>query len=208
MRELYALRPDRMRVVPGADGWAGGLRLHRRRPHRALRPERARRCRRSCISRCFNPLDDHYGLSAAGGRRGRGRHPQRGGEVEQGAARQRGAAVRRAGLCRAGRRGALRQPVRAAQAANWSRPTRARSMPAGRCCSKAGSTGRRCRCRPRTWISWRPSTPRRARSRWPSACRRCCSASRATTPIRTTRRPTACSGARPCCRSPTASAAR
>ena len=81
------------------------------------------------------------------------------------------------------------------------------AMPGGRCCSKAGSTGRRCRSRPRTWTSWRPSTPRRARSRSPSACRRCCSAFPATTPIRTTRRPTACSGAAPCCRWPTASAA-
>ena len=68
-----------------------------------------RRCRRSCISTLFHPLDDHYGLSAARSRRRRGRHPQRGGEVEQGAARQRGAALRRAGLFRAGRRGALRR---------------------------------------------------------------------------------------------------
>ena len=47
-------------------------------------------------------------------------------------------------------------------------------MPAGRCCSKAGSTGRRCRFRQRTWIL--PSRKRapRARSRSPSACRRCC----------------------------------
>jgi hypothetical protein len=28
-------------------------------------------------------------------------------------------------------------------------------MPAGRCCWKAGSTGRRCRSRPRTWTSSR-----------------------------------------------------
>ncbi len=31
-------------------------------------------------------------------------------------------------------------------------------MPGGLCCSKAGSTGSRWRCRPRTWTSWRPST--------------------------------------------------
>ena len=33
------------------------------------------------------------------------------------------------------------------------RKPRAPPMPGGRCCSKAGSTGRRCRFRPRTWIS-------------------------------------------------------
>src|SRR5205085_7149956 len=77
-----------------------------------------------------------------------------------------------------------------------------------RCCSKAGSTGRRCRSRPRTWNFWRSSTPPRARSRSPSACHRCCSAFPATTLLPTTRRPTGCSGGRPCCRSQRASAAR
>ena len=50
-RELYALRPDRMRVVPGADGWplawdytvgASTVRF----------PRREAGCSRSCISRC------------------------------------------------------------------------------------------------------------------------------------------------------------
>ena len=45
--------------------------------------------------------------SAARAGCGRDRHAQCGGELEQGAARQCGAAVRRAGLCRAGRRGAV-----------------------------------------------------------------------------------------------------
>ena len=49
VRELYALRPDRMKVVPGADGWAeayeysvGG---------RSVRFDQhgIRKCRRSCI---------------------------------------------------------------------------------------------------------------------------------------------------------------
>ena len=50
VRELYALRPDRMRVVPGAGRLAGGLRIcgRRRAPCASIR---ARRCRRSCISR-------------------------------------------------------------------------------------------------------------------------------------------------------------
>ncbi|MBS7702510.1 phage portal protein [Chelatococcus asaccharovorans] len=60
-RELFALRPDRMRVVPGADGWpeafdytigGGTVRFRQDEPlppilHLSL----------------FNPVDDHYGLS-------------------------------------------------------------------------------------------------------------------------------------------------
>jgi len=62
VRELHALRPDRMRVVPGADGWpeaydyavAGrGLRFDQSAP--PLPP--------ILHLSAFNPLDDHYGLS-------------------------------------------------------------------------------------------------------------------------------------------------
>ena len=63
MRELYALRPDRMRVVPGADGWPEAYEYTAGGRTRALRRRARRRCRRSCISRCFTPLDDHYGLA-------------------------------------------------------------------------------------------------------------------------------------------------
>lgn len=56
-RELYALRADRMRAVPGADGWAeayvyaaGG---------REMRLPRAD----VLHLKFFHPLDDHYGLS-------------------------------------------------------------------------------------------------------------------------------------------------
>ena len=59
--ELHVLRPDRMRVVPGADGWpaaydyAVGQRAHRfdvTGPRPPL-----------CHLRAFHPQDDHYGLS-------------------------------------------------------------------------------------------------------------------------------------------------
>jgi len=60
--ELHALRPDRMRVIPGADGWpvayeykVGG-RKHRFDMTGALAP--------ICHLRSFHPQDDHYGLSA------------------------------------------------------------------------------------------------------------------------------------------------
>ena len=76
-----------------------------------------------------------------------------------------------------------------------------RAMPAGRCCSKAGSTGRRWRCRRRTWISSRRKQRRGARDR--ARLRRAADAARHS------RRQHLCqlpggqpraSAARPCCR--------
>jgi HK97 family phage portal protein len=62
VRELYALRPDRMRVVPGADGWpeayeyvVGG---------RTLRFEQNAALPPILHLTQFHPLDDHYGLSS------------------------------------------------------------------------------------------------------------------------------------------------
>jgi HK97 family phage portal protein len=61
--ELYVLRPDRMSVVPGADGWPVGW------EHRV--GANVRRFTRDPITndapilhlKLFNPTDDHYGLS-------------------------------------------------------------------------------------------------------------------------------------------------
>ncbi|KIZ33099.1 MULTISPECIES: phage portal protein [Rhodopseudomonas] len=61
LRELYALRPDRMKVVPGADGWAEayeysvGARSVRFDQHGAVPP--------ILHLTFFHPLDDHYGLA-------------------------------------------------------------------------------------------------------------------------------------------------
>ncbi|WP_293575251.1 phage portal protein [Phaeobacter sp.] len=59
--ELHVLRPDRMRVVPGADGWpiaydyeVGG---------RKRRYDVSPRAPQICHLRSFHPQDDHYGLS-------------------------------------------------------------------------------------------------------------------------------------------------
>lgn len=60
-KELYVLRSDRMRVVPGADGWpaayeyAVGARKHRFNMQGALKP--------ILHIKSFHPTDDHYGLS-------------------------------------------------------------------------------------------------------------------------------------------------
>ena len=59
--ELHVLRSDRMRVVPGDDGWpvayeySLGARKHRFDVRGAVSPV--------CHVRCFHPQDDHYGLS-------------------------------------------------------------------------------------------------------------------------------------------------
>ena len=62
VRELHALRPDRMRVVPGADGWpegydysVGGQAVRFRAGDEAVPPV--------LHVALFHPLDDHYGLS-------------------------------------------------------------------------------------------------------------------------------------------------
>jgi len=62
VRELYTLRPDRMRVVPGADGWPAaydytiGARSVRFEQDAPLPP--------ILHLTQFHPLDDHYGLSS------------------------------------------------------------------------------------------------------------------------------------------------
>lgn len=60
-RELHALRPDRMRVIPGEDGWPEGFEyrcgqaMHRWRVTAESRP--------ILHLKAFAPLDDHYGMS-------------------------------------------------------------------------------------------------------------------------------------------------
>jgi HK97 family phage portal protein len=62
LRELYVLRPDRMRVVPGPNGWpeaydytVGGETVRFRQSGEGVPP--------ILHLALFNPLDDHYGLS-------------------------------------------------------------------------------------------------------------------------------------------------
>ena len=63
VRELYALRPDRMRVVPGPDGWAEAYEYTA--AGRSVRFEQnAPPIPPILHLTAFNPLDDHYGLSA------------------------------------------------------------------------------------------------------------------------------------------------
>ncbi|MFO1149290.1 MAG: phage portal protein [Alsobacter sp.] len=64
-RELYALRPDRMKVVPGADGWpeAWDYTVASRTVRFARLPDGPGVVQPILHLTLFNPLDDHYGFS-------------------------------------------------------------------------------------------------------------------------------------------------
>jgi HK97 family phage portal protein len=59
--ELHVLRPDRMRVIPGSDGWP--IAYEYRVDGRAHRFEMDGASAPILHLRTFNPLDDHYGMS-------------------------------------------------------------------------------------------------------------------------------------------------
>ncbi len=62
VRELYALRPDRMKVVPGADGWADAYEYSV--GGRSVRFDQlASQVPPILHLTFFHPLDDHYGLA-------------------------------------------------------------------------------------------------------------------------------------------------
>jgi HK97 family phage portal protein len=61
VRELYALRPDRMKVVPGPDGWPEAYDYTI--GARSLRFTQAGDLPPILHLTLFNPLDDHYGLA-------------------------------------------------------------------------------------------------------------------------------------------------
>jgi HK97 family phage portal protein len=59
--ELHALRPDRMRVIPGPDGWPEGYEYRvGAKAHRFAMCDHAPAI---LHLRAFHPLDDHYGMS-------------------------------------------------------------------------------------------------------------------------------------------------
>jgi HK97 family phage portal protein len=62
VRELYALRPDRMKAVPGADGWAEAYEYSV--GDRSVRFDQAASSIAPILHLTFfHPLDDHYGLA-------------------------------------------------------------------------------------------------------------------------------------------------
>jgi HK97 family phage portal protein len=63
IRELYSLRPDRIRIIPGADGYADGYRYEVGGQSVDIAGEAIPGVPRILHLRQFHPLDDHYGLS-------------------------------------------------------------------------------------------------------------------------------------------------
>jgi len=62
VRELYALRPDRMRVMAGKDGWPGGYE-YRVGSHTHQFDQGAEPVPPILHIACFHPLNDHYGMA-------------------------------------------------------------------------------------------------------------------------------------------------
>ncbi|MEZ5907542.1 MAG: phage portal protein [Hyphomicrobiaceae bacterium] len=63
LRELHALRPDRMRVVPGADGWPEAYDYTATGATVRISGEAVTGVPRILQLRLFHPANDHYGLS-------------------------------------------------------------------------------------------------------------------------------------------------
>lgn len=174
--ELHVLRSDRMRLIPGNDGWpvayeyTVGARKHRFDMTGEAAP--------ICHIKSFNPQDDHYGLSPmqaaaqaldvhnSASRWSKG--------LLDNAARPSGAIVYTGG----DGYGTLSPEQYDRLVGRWKRITWVRGMPTVRCCLKVVSTGNRWASRRRTWNSTNRRKPRRGKSRSPSGCRRCCWASR------------------------------
>ena len=198
LRELHVLRPDRMKVIPVPDGWPEAFEYSAAGRSVRFEAEPVRGVRPILHVRLFHPVNDHYGMSPIeAAANAIDIHNAAGSwnkALLDNAARPSGA------LVYAGSAGNLTGEQYTRLKSELEDHTRARGTPGGRCCWRAGSTGRRCRCRLRTWTSSRRSTPPRARSRWRWACRRCCWASRATTRTRTTRKRSVRFGGVRCCR--------
>ncbi|GLI92076.1 phage portal protein [Methylocystis echinoides] len=62
LRELYALRPDRMRVEPGRNGWPAAF-IHRAQGEEARYEMRGDGIEPILHIRLFHPLDDYYGFA-------------------------------------------------------------------------------------------------------------------------------------------------
>ena len=63
LRELHVLRPDRMKVIPGDDGWPEGYEYTVGGNSVRFTGEVAQGVRPILHMRLFHPLNDHYGLS-------------------------------------------------------------------------------------------------------------------------------------------------
>ena len=139
IRELHALRPDRIKVVPGSDGWPEAWEYSVAGRSVRLAGEVAPGVRPVLHMKLFHPTNDHYGMSpleaAASAIDVHNAASRWNKALLDNSARPSGA------LVYAARDGNLSPSRSSASRPSWSVASRAPSTPAGRCCSKAGSTG-------------------------------------------------------------------
>ena len=166
VRELHALRPDRMKVVPGADGWPEAYEYTVAGRTRALRAARRRpACAPILHLKLFHPVNDHYGLSRSRPRprRSTSTTPPRAG-TRRCSTTRRGPPARSSMPAADGQLTAEQfERLKAELETSFQGAAQRRPAAAAR---------RRARLEvdvavaARTWTSSRPSTPPRARSRW------------------------------------------
>ena len=140
IRELHVLRPDRVQVIPGADGWSDGYAYTAGGQTVRIAGEVVPGTPRILHLRFYHPLNDHYGLSpieaAATAIDIHNEAARWNKALLDNSARPSGALVYGAGEAMS--------PSQFERLKRSSRTaSRARATPAGRCCSKAGSTGSR-----------------------------------------------------------------
>src|SRR5690606_2404797 len=63
LRELYVLRPDRMKVIPGANGWPEAFEYSANGTSVRFAAESVAGVRPILHTRLFHPDNDHYGMS-------------------------------------------------------------------------------------------------------------------------------------------------
>jgi len=143
-QELFVLRSDRMRVVPGPDGWpvayeyVVGARKHRFDMSKEFAP--------ILHVKNFHPQDDHYGLSP----------------------------MLAAAQALDVHNSQWRRINMIVWSTSWRAIIRARAMRVGQCFWKGGWTGNRWVSRPLTWNFRKPKKVQHARLHWPLVCRQCC----------------------------------
>jgi HK97 family phage portal protein len=201
VKGLFELRPDRMQAVPGPDGYA--MAYNYTSGGRTTRLDQlALPIPQVLHLKLFHPLDDTYGMAPL-------QAAQQSLDIHNAAAswnkslldnaaRPSGALVysSAAGSLTSQQFERLKEELELGfqGAANAGRPM----------VLEGGLDWKTIAMSPKDMDLSRPRTPQRATSRWPSACRPCCSASPATTPIRTMSKPTNRCGARQLSLSPAA----
>ena len=143
--ELFALRPDRVTILPDARGWPAVFRYRAGEAVEAIDAVGADGRPQIVHIKGYHPLDDHYGLGCLGAAAEaiavHNAATRWNRALLDNAARPSGALIFNPGE----RRGTLARTVRAAEGRAGGLLSGGRATAGGRCCSKAGSAGSRWR---------------------------------------------------------------